>query len=368
MSAKPKRIPWLQPKVERGDYASVKRALDANFVNEGPLTREFEEKIRALVGAKYAAATTSCTTGMFLALKALGIGHGDEVIVPDITFIATAHAVDQAGAKPILVDIDPVTLNIDPNALERAITNKTRAIIPVHVTGRAADMGRIMRIAKKHRLAVVEDAAEALTSKYKGRYLGTIGDIGCFSFSPNKIITTGQGGVLVTNSKKLYEELKRLKDQGRPVRGTGGDDIHFSIGYNCRITDLQAGLGLGQLQHLARRTKRLRQNYALYKKLLTGVGDIRIFPSAKGELPLWTDIETKYRDELAAYLLSKNIDSRRYWLPIHRQKAFRKSDRGFKESTRMSKRSLWLPSAFTMTDGDVRRVSGEIRRFFEGKK
>lgn len=360
-----KLIPWWQPQVEKGDYASVKRALDANFVNEGPLTREFENRIAKLVGATYAIATTSCTTAMYLALRALGIKHGDEVLVPDITFIATANAVHQAGATPVLVDIDPRTLNIDPNAAERSITKKTRAIIPVHVTGRAADMNAIMRLAKKHKLAVVEDAAEALMSKHRGAYLGTIGHAGCYSFSPNKTISTGQGGMIVTNDRALVDTLKHLKDHGRPKRGTGGDDVHDTIGYNCRITDLQSGLGLGQLRHLAWRTKRMRRNYDLYAKHLRGVGDIRVFPSQKGELPQWTDIETGHRNALANHLLSKNIDLRKYWFPIHRQKAYKKSDANFPNSTRMSPRCLWLPSAFTLTDTDIRTVCNAVKDFFE---
>lgn len=358
------KIPWWQPRVEKGDYVSVKRALDANFVNEGPLTAEFEKKIANLVGAKYAVMTTSCTTAMFLALRAAGVKPGDEVIVPDITFIATANATHQSGATPVLVDIDPMTLNIDVRAAEKAITSKTRAIVPVHVTGRAADMDAIMTLAKKHNLAVVEDAAEALMSKYKNKFLGTIGDAGCFSFSPNKTITTGQGGIIVTNSTELYEKLRPLKDHGRPVRGTGGDDLHNTIGYNCRITDLQAGLALGQLKHLAKRTKRMRRNYDLYAKHLKGVGDIRVFPSQKGELPQWTDIETSRRDELNAYLTSKGIDSRRYWLPIHRQKAYALPDDNFPQSIRMSPRCLWLPSAFTLTDKQILTVCKEAKNFF----
>lgn len=362
---KPKiRIPWWQPQIEKGDYASVKRAFDANFVNEGPLTREFEEKLAKLVGAKYAVMTTSCTTAMYLALRAAGIKHGDEVIVPDITFIATANAVHQTGATPIFADIDPTTLNIDPASAERAITSKTRAIVPVHVTGRAADMAAIMTLAKKHNLFVLEDAAEALTSRYKNKFLGTIGDAGCYSFSPNKTMTTGQGGIIVTNSEELYNKIKPLKDHGRPVRGTGGDDLHNTVGYNLRVTDLQAGLALGQFKHLAKRTKRMRRNYDLYTKHLKGVGDIRVFPSQKGELPQWTDIETGKRDELNAYLLSKGIDSRKYWLPIHRQLAYKQPDDKFPQSIRMSPRCLWLPSAFTMTDKQVLTVCRTIKEFF----
>lgn len=359
-----KKIPWWQPRIEKEDYRFVKQALDNNYINEGPLVTQFEHEIKALLGTKYAVATNNCTIAIFLALKAAGIKRGDEVIVPDITFIATVNAVDLLGAKPILVDIDPQTLNISGAAIERAITKKTTAIVPVHVTGRGADMTAIMNIAKKYNLRVIEDAAEALLSKQKGKFLGTIGDAGCFSFSPNKTISTGQGGVIVTNDKKIYESLKPLKDQGRPMRGTGGNDLHDTIGYNLKMTDLQAGVGLGQLRHLKERTSRMKRNYELYAKHLTGVGDIRIYPLQEGGVPQWTDIETRRRDELEAYLKSQDIDTRKYWYPIHRQLAYKRSDKNFPESTKMSYRSLWLSSAFTLTDKDILRVCREIKKFY----
>ncbi len=360
-----KKIPWWQPHVEKEDYRFIKSALDANYVNEGPLAVRFEEEIKKLLGVKYTIATNNCTIAIFLALKAVGVKRGDEVIVPDVTFIATANAVDLLGATPVLVDIDSKTLTISPEAIEKAITKKTKAIIPVHVTGRGADMKKILSLAKKYDLRVIEDAAEALLSKHKGKFLGTWGDAGCFSFSPNKTISTGQGGIIVTNDKKIYETLKPLKDQGRPVRGNGGNDLHDTIGYNLKITDLQAAMGLGQLTHLEKRIKRMRRNYELYATHLKDVGDIHLFPSQEGEVPQWTDITTKKRNELEEYLRSKNIDSRKYWYPLHRQLAYKQSDKNFPESIRLSAESLWLPSAFTLSDKDILRVCAEIKKFYK---
>jgi perosamine synthetase len=188
-----KKIRWWVPQIGGEEKKLIGKVLVRHFPNEGELTTLFENKIAALLGAKHAVAVTSGTAAIFLALKSLGIGHGDEVIVPDMTFIATANAVEMTGAKPILVDIDPLTLNISIGAIKRAITKKTKAIIPVHVSGRPADMDGIVAVAKRHRIHVVEDAAEALMSKKGGRYLGTFGLLGCFSFSAHKTITTGAG-------------------------------------------------------------------------------------------------------------------------------------------------------------------------------
>ncbi len=361
-----KKIPWWMPQLGKEEEKFIKHAFDANYINEGELTVEFEKKIAKLIGAKYALATTNGTAAIFLVLKGLGIGYGDEVIVPDITFIATVNAVDLCGAKPILADVDPKTLTISPLAIKKAITKKTKAIIPVHVTGRAADMKAILKIAKKHGLFVVEDAAEALMSKYKGKFLGTIGNAGCFSFAANKTISTGQGGMVVTNDEKLYAKLKCLKNQGRPTRGTGGDDLHNTIGYNFRFTDLQAAVGLGQLHYLRARIKRMKRNYQLYAKNLKNIKEIRIFKTKidKGEIPQWTDALIERRDELEKYLKSQNIDCRKYWYPIHRQLAYKLPDKNFPNSTKFLPQALWLPSAFTLSDEDVLSVAKRIKEFF----
>ena len=361
---KNKKIPWWQPRVEKEDYEFIKQALDANFINEGRLTEELEKQIASFLGVKHAIATTSGTAAIFLSLKAVGVERGDEVIVPDATFIATANAVELAGAKPILVDIDPETLTISVEAVKKAITSKTKAVVPVHVTGRGADMEKILEIAKARNFFVIEDAAEALGSKHKGKFLGTLGSAGCFSFAANKTLATGQGGMIVTNSDEVFKKLRPLKDQGRPVRGTGGDDLHNTIGYNFRMTDLQAAVGLGQFAHLKERLQRMKRNYELYAENLKDIKEIKVFPSTDEEMPQWTDIMTDKRDELEKYLRGKNIDCRKYWHPIHRQLPYKLPDDNFPVSTELLPKSLWLPSAFTLIDEDVSRVSNEIKKFF----
>lgn len=362
-----KKIPWYEPRMSTHELVYLKQVLKTHHPNHGTLTRTFEQKIASLVGSAHAVAVPSGTAALFLALKALGIKSGDEVIVPDITFIATANAVDLCGAKPVLVDIDPKTLTIDCDAFKKAITKKTRAVIPVHVSGRGADMDTIMAIAEKHRLFVVEDAAEALASKYKKGYLGTFGHAGCFSFSAMKIITSGQGGMIVTQDEMLAQKIRALRNQGIAERGTGGDDIHPDIGYNFKFTDIQAAVALGQLHYLRSRIEHSRARHHIYTKALSNLSELSLLPfnTAAGELPLWTDIRTARRDALDVYLRAQNIDCRKFWLPLHHQAPYRRSDDRFPNSSKLSYESLWLPSAFTLRDMDVRTVCQAIQNFFK---
>src|SRR5207253_5319079 len=236
------RIPWWQPRIGSEEGTRVLAVLDSEFINDGDVTSEFERRLAALAGCRHAVAVTSGTAALYLSLKAVGIGPGDEVVVPDLTFIATANAVTMAGATPVLADVDAKTLTLSTESFAQAITSRTKAVIPVHVSGRGADMDGITRIAAQHGLRVIEDAAEALGSFVRGLALGTIGDTGCFSFSPNKTITTGQGGAILTNDDQLHARLRALKDQRRPVRGTGGADLHPTVGYNFKFTNLQAAV------------------------------------------------------------------------------------------------------------------------------
>ena len=360
-------IDWWSPRVGPAEYGLVEAVLRSNYINEGEVTTSFEKHLANLLGAKHAVAVSSGTAAIFLALAGLGIGPGDEVVVPDVTFIATANAVALAGARPVLVDVDPQTLNLSVAAFERAITPRTKAVVPVHVSGRAADMPAIVEIARRHGLVVVEDAAEALLSRRFGRRLGTFGNAGCFSFSPNKTITTGQGGLVVTDDDTLHVRLRELKDQGRPVRGTGGDDLHNSVGYNFKLTNLQAAVGMGQLGYLEERLARQRRHYEVYREELSGLRDLSLiqFHLEDGEQPQWVDCLVGRRDELDGYLRERGIGCRRYWFPLHTQAPFKLTDADFPDSTRLARQALWLPSAFTLSDEDIVTVCRHIRAFFE---
>lgn len=358
-------IPWWMPQMTGGELEAIRSVVESNYLNDGEVTERFEAAVAARVGCRHAIAVTSGTIAIFAALVAVGVRRGDEVIVPDLTFIATANAVTLAGATPVLVDIREDRLAIDPAAVEAAITPRTRAILPVHVSGHAADMDGIMAIAWRHGLAVVEDAAEAFVSLYGGRALGTIGDAGCLSFSPNKSITTGQGGIVLTNDEAVAASVRQLKDQGRPTRGTGGDDLHPALGFNFKLTNLQSAVGLAQLTHLDERLERQRAIHRVYRRRLEGIPGLRILPFDLdgGETPLWTDALVDRRNELDAHLRAHGMGCRRFWFPIHTQPPYHRDGKGLEASTTASAKALWLPSAFTLSDQDVEAVCDEIVAF-----
>lgn len=353
------------PEVGVEESRLLREVIASNFLNDGEYTTRFENRVAERLGCRHAVAVTSGTSALMLSLAALGIGPGDEVIVPDVTFIATANAVSLAGATPVLADVDAASLNLDPVAFEAAITPRTRAVIPVHVSGRAAEMPRIGAVAGKHGLAVVEDAAEALFSTGFGRHLGTHGILGCFSFSANKTITTGQGGMVVTDDDALHVRLRQLKDHGRAVRGTGGDDEHPTVGFNFKLTNLQAAVGLAQLDRVDARIERMRGIYRQYAAGLAGVQGITFpgFDLDAGEIPQWTDIVCDRRDELVRHLAGLGIDCRRFWHALHTSRPYACPAERFPIATKLAPRALWLPSAFTLSEADVDEVCRAVRTF-----
>ncbi len=248
-------VPIARTTLEESEILSVLEPLRSGWLVQGPKVREFEEKWSAFTGAKHSVAVTSCTTGLHLALAALGFGPGDEAIVPAFTWIATANVVEHLGGKVVFCDIDLNTFNLDIEQLASKITPRTRAILPVHLFGLAADMEPVNQLAKQHGLWVVEDAACGFGTRYHGRHVGTLGDAGCFSFHPRKAITTGEGGMVTTESDAVAEKLRRLRDHGAAMsdlqRHLGARPYlladHPDAGYNQRMTDIQAALGVAQM-------------------------------------------------------------------------------------------------------------------------
>jgi perosamine synthetase len=249
-------IPLSKPYFELDELEEIRKVLDSGWVSQGPKVKEFEEGVAKQISVKYAIAVTNCTAALHLANLSIGISSGDEVIVADYTFPATGHSVLYCGATPVFVDVDPRTYNIDPEKIEEKITKKTKAIIPVHTFGQPAEMDTILKIARNNNLFVVEDAACAFGAKYKNQHAGTIGDIGCFSFHARKGITTGEGGMIVTNNKKIAERVRYLSVFGMKTaweRENLQDLIipeFHDMGYNYKMSDITAALGVAQLRKI----------------------------------------------------------------------------------------------------------------------
>lgn len=351
------KIEWFGPHLTGKEIDRLSDVVRSGYLNDGPMAREFERRIAEILGVPHCIAVTSGTAALTLALIALGIGPGDEVIVPDLTFAATANAVRLAGASVKLVDVDLERFCIDPAAVKAAIGPSTRAVIPVDVNGRGAQYGVLEAICAEHGLALVCDAAEGLGSKYRNKSIGAYGDAACFSFSANKTITSGQGGIIATNNADVYNRLRELKDQGRRHGGTGGDDLHPVLGFNFKYTDLQAAVALAQLDAFNDRLKLAQLRDTNYCRLLKDVPGITL-PSfgEPGEVRQWMDVLVDDRSAVIDSLNKHNIASRSFWLPLHQQAPYADDPSRFPNSTSISRRGLWLPSRFDLTESQMQRT------------
>ena len=304
------RISWWRVEFSEADIEKVSESIRNENISMGSVTVEFEQRMAEALGCPYVVATTSGSVAILMALMALGIKAGDEVIVPNRTWIATAHAPFLLGATPVLVDVLPDRPVMDTSKIEEKINSKTRAIIPVSLCGCAVNMEEVWQIAKHHGLFVVEDAAQGLFSKYRGEYMGTQSDAGCFSMAISKLVSTGQGGFVVTRKKELYEEMRLIRTHG--VKNVTAASPFLRMGYNFRYTDLHASLGLVQLGKVSERISNLEKIYRTYREGLQGMDWIKLIPVDidKGEIPLYVEILIEERNQLVRYLESQNIETR----------------------------------------------------------
>lgn len=360
----PPVLPQWEPVLGEEEVREIVAAVRSSWITEAERTRQLEAALAQFFGVEHAVLTNNGTAAIALALMAAGVGLGDEVIVPDFTFIATANAVRLAGARPVLVDVRSTDITLDPDQVEGAITPNTKALLPVHLNGRAADTVRLGEIARRHGLALIVDAAQALGSKWQGRYLGTDADIGCFSLATTKIITTGQGGFLLTNNGDLKNRLVELKDQGRLQRSW---NHHPTLGFNFKFTDLQAAIGLAQLTKLEDRLRRMKGIYSAYRECLSGLEEVRFLPmkTEEGASPWFVDIFVDQPRELGRYLSTRGIQTRPFYPPIHTQGVYRQQ-RSYPNATRFSTTGLWLPSSLSLTDEDIERVVSAVHEFYTG--
>lgn len=354
-------IPWFEPWLDEADAEAVRRQVATGFVNEGGTNRQFEEILRAYFSVPYAVTTPSCTIALSLCLMASGVRAGDSVLVPDVTFIGTASAVRLAGAEPILVDVDPVTFTMDPEDARRQWRPETRAILPVHLNGRSVDLVALRQLAAEKALVIIEDAAEALGSRNAEGWLGTLSTAGCFSFAPTKIITSGQGGFILTARQDIRDNLVRLKDHGRLSRAS---DEHPVTGFNFKVTDMQAALAISQWNKLEQRIARSRQLDAMYRRGLADISEIEFTArDLEGGYLMWPDFKCQRRDELVTYLRANGITPRPFWPAIHTQPAYA-CDRRFPGAVEVTRTACWLPCSPAITDEQIARVIRCIRAFF----
>lgn len=372
MAKAPIKIPVAAPQITTSDVSRVTECLRSGWVSGiSPYVEEFEKKFAEFCGCKYGIATNSGTTALHLALASLKIGVGDEVILPTFTMIATANAVKYTGAVPALVDSERDTWNIDPEKIEEMVTPKTKAIMPVDTYGHPADMDRIREVADRHGLYLVEDAAEAHGAEYKGRKAGSLGDVGCFSFYANKIITTGEGGMLITNDVSLAERAKWLRAH---AFGRGGKHFyHEELGFGYRLSGMQGALGLSQLERAQQSVDTKRRNASLYNELLSVLGGkISLPPEAAWARNVYWMYSVLVRGSASAsrnglieHLERDGIESRTFFYPIHSQPAY-SSLAGrvpFPIADELSGNGINLPSGNNLTEAEIHTVCESVKRY-----
>jgi dTDP-4-amino-4,6-dideoxygalactose transaminase len=367
-------IPITRPLFDDRESQAVADVLRSGWVSQGPRVGEFEAAFARYAGSRHAVATSSCTSALHMALVALGIEAGDEVLLPAFTFVATANAVEYCRATPVFVDIDLDTFNIDLGQIERRITPRTRAIMPVHLFGLAANMPAILDIARRHRLRVIEDAACAVGTRTSGRHAGTFGDAGCFSFHPRKVITTGEGGMLITDDGALAQRVRSLRNHAAVVSdlerhaANGAQLPGFpEIGFNYRMTDVQAAIGIAQMEKLDAILDRRRALAARYDTALRPISWLRTPHVPAGDVHSYQsyvvliarDAPTS-RDQLAAALEGCGIATRQGTHAVHALECYRTryglSPQDLPNSWEADQRSLTLPLYPTMTVAEHDRV------------
>lgn len=363
-----KNIIQIYPWIDNQELYYLKKVIKSTYVTENNFTKKLEEKFKKFTKSKYAIAVNNWTLGLFASIKCLNIGPGDEVIVPDMTFIASSNAVLLSGAKVVLCDINPKTLCLDTNKLKPLINSRTKAIMPVHLYGNSCDMDEIIKLKAKKKFHIIEDAAQAVGVHYKGKHVGSIGDVGGFSFYGNKLITTGEGGMIITNNKKLYEDIYSFKNHGRKKKGVF---IHNKIGYNFMFTELQAAMGLAQMDKLKRIIKLKLKLYKKYTKALSSIKNIKfIEPTRKSNQIHWfTNILCK-NIKLIKFLKKKNIQTRRAFYPLHMQPCYKNNKNiiikdKFPNSAETYKKLISLPSASQLKNNDLDYIIHNIKKFFK---
>ena len=359
------RIRLSRPRIDEATIERVVSVLRGNDLSLGPQLASFERAFARKIGAAHAVAVSSGTAGLHLAVRILGLGPGDEVVTTPFSFIASANCLLFEGAKPVFADIDPDTFTLDVAAARAAVTSKTRGILPVHVFGNPVDMDRVLDLARRFGLAVIEDACEAVGGSYRGKALGTWGDFGIFGFYPNKQMTCGEGGMVVTDRLDCADWLQSLRNQGRSIAGDGS---FTELGYNYRLSDVAAAIGEGQLEALDDLLDARRERERRYQHLLSGVEEVRVPPIPEGRSPFVFIVQAscqELRDRIQEDLACRSIQSAIYFRPIHLESFYQKRF-GFKEgqfprTEHAGRTCLAIPFHPTISEVEQAEVAEAIR-------
>lgn len=365
------KIPVAKPFLNEEEAQSAYNTIMSGWVTQGPRVQEFEEKFAKYTGSKFAVAVSNCTTALHLSLLVSGINRGDEVICPSLSYIATANAIVHAGGIPVFADVDPNTSNIDPVHTEKLITQKTKAILVVHQVGIPCDIDAFKLICKKHNLKLIEDAACAAGSSYKGQKIGSHSDLVCFSFHPRKVITTGDGGMICTGNEEYYDRLKLLRQHGMSIndrlRHESGKvmfEEHIEVGYNYRMTDIQAAVGINQLEKLDMLVEERSRIANRYLEAFSKIASFELPSIQEGSTTNWQSFIIRLkenskvkRDELMQLLLDKGISTRRGIMTAHREKAYNHYPKvNLPVSEAISDNSITLPLYFPMKKEEIEFV------------
>jgi perosamine synthetase len=364
------KIPLSQPDITDAEIDAVVSVLRSSQLSLGPKMEEFEGRVAEYVGVPFGIAVSSGTAGLHLCMRALKISAGDEVIVPSFTFVAAANSILYEGAIPVFVDIDRETLNIAPDAIEAAITSRTRAILVVHTFGHPAEMQKILEIARRHKLLVIEDACEAIGAEYRGRRAGSFGDAAVFAFYPNKQITTGEGGIVVTHDAGIAREMRAMRNQGRYPSDAWHQ--HSVLGYNYRLSELHCALGCAQMTRIDEILGRRALVAATYDKALSEFASLVKLPAPCNQgsiswfvyvVRLAAENGKELRDGVIQRMAEAGIQCGRYFAPIHQQPAY--ASRTFAHSLRVteeqSQRTLALPFFSNLSSEQIAYVASSLR-------
>jgi perosamine synthetase len=371
-SSQIQRIPLQRPSLGEEEIEAVRAVFDSRWLGLGSLVKEFEERVKDLIGARNVIAVNTGTSAIHLALDAYGIGKTDEVIVPSLTYVATIQAIIQTGAVPVFCDIDENTLNADIEDIKRRITPQTKAVLPVHYGGLACDMDGLTSLCAERDLLLIEDAAHAFGSKYKGRFIGTFGDATCFSFDPIKNITCGEGGAVCTENDQVAELIrtKRIlgveKETWQRYREKRGWFYEVTVpGYRYHMSNINAAIGLCQLKKLQRFMEKKRHYVRKYDEAFQGINGIKLLTRTYEETAYFFYVmRVKNRDALTDFLKNQGIDVGVHYIPNHLQPLFRKNSRSLPVTDRVWEEIITIPLYFEMTDEVFDTVVSKVKEFF----